>query len=363
MAPAILAVCLLAVASVPTARAAAADTAILAFARPVTATVDGVVGPGEYPATGTFRDNRTGMELFAVQNGENMTVAFTSPGTGWLSIGFGRPGVVMDGDNILMGYVAGGTTVLTDQFGLGLDHSVDEAIGGRDNILAAAGSESGGRTTLEVRFGLDTGDPYDFRMLPGRTYGLMFAYEETADDLTTMHTAASLALVFVEPDPNRIPTRRASLTLGLVGTAKEGSNGTLVARILGDDGLPYARAPLEFLLNSSVGVGLLGAVEANASGFASLNYTFVSYGEFRFLVRFLGDLDYLPTEASLPVVADRAPSAAEGISLGFVARFLAFTVLASVALVFLYCLGQVFLIRGIGRSGMAAESRKESRRE
>ena len=330
-------------------RAEAEETALFPFVESLSVTVDGVVGGMEYPAAGVFVDVRTGMVIRAAQDGIDMAVALTSPGTGWLSVGFGRPGVVMDGDNILMGFVSGGTTVLTDQFGLGLEHAVDESLGGRDNVLAAAGTESGAGTTIEFRFPLDTGDPYDYRLQPGRTYGLMFAYAATADDLVTMHTSASLALVTIEPDPSRIPTRIASLALEAVGTPVEGGAISLNVLLTGDDGLPYAPAQIGFYVNSSVGLGLLDFVDVDPNGTASLNYTFLTSGPVPFVARFDGDLDYLPANATLTVVAELAPRESPFLALDFAARFLVFTVLASVVIVYLFAIGQVGLVWRLGR--------------
>lgn len=336
--------------------------ATVAFAKPATAVVDGQVAAGEYPPEGTFADPATGMTAYLVHDGTNLTGAVVSPGTGWVGIGFGAPGVVMDGYNILIGYVTGATTVFTDQFGLGLDHRPDETDGGTNNLMAFAGTESGGRTTIEFRIPLDSGDSHDYRLAEGETVGFMLAYQETADDLVSMHTKASLGTVFIAPNPDRIPTRHASLSLAYNGTATEGGGVTLLATLVGDDGAPYAPARLQFWENASVGWGELGVADVNrTTGVAAYNLTLLTPGRYEFQVRFGGDRDYLPTETNLSFVADGASSPEPPVTLGFAARFVLFTVLASVALVFGFSASQVVRIRRMGRRARAEAREKRQR--
>ena len=340
---------------------AAQETATMFFARPVGAAVDGQIVAGEYP--GSFLDPTTGMEVFLVHDGENMTIGLVSPGLGWVAIGFGPPGVLMDGANILIGYVTPASTVLSDDFGVGFQHTADTALGGQDDILAKAGSEAGGRTTLELRFPLDTGDAYDFRLLQGQTYGLTLAYSSTADDLVDQHTSASSVPVAVTRDASQQPTRNATLRLGSSGEEVEGRNTSLVATLLGDDGGPLTGSPLSFYLNSSVGTGLLGTVETNANGVAAVNYTLRSPGEFSFFVRFTGDADYRPAQANLTLIAQPAPTDAAFFTTGLAIRIVIVAVLAGVALAYAYSLFQVIQIRNkgspTGRTPDPAERRKD----
>jgi len=335
--------------------AEAQDTATMYFRSPVAAVVDGQITPGEYP--GSFLDPATGIEVFLSHDGQNMTAGLASPGTGWVGIGFGAPGVFMDGANILIGYVTGATTVLSDEFGVGFEHLADTRLNGTDDIIAKAGSESAGRTTLEFRFPLETGDARDYRLLEGQTYGMTLGYHATADDFVTLHTAAASLLVTVERDPNVVPTRRATLRLGSSGDEVEGDNVTLVATILGDDGAPLSASPLSFYLNSSVGPGPLGTVETDVYGVAAVNYTFRSPGEFTFFVRFTGDFDYLPAQANLTVVAQPAGGQASFLTTDLAVRFVIGAVLGGVALAYGYSILQILQIRRLGSRAKRAPGR------
>lgn len=330
----------------PPVRAAAT----MPFASPVSVTVDGRIGPSEYP--GSYVDSVTGIEVYWVHDATNVTVGIVSPGLGWVGIGFGPTGVIMDGANLLIGYVAGGTTVLSDEFGIGLDHSPDTTLGGRDDVLAQAGNESNGRTTIEFRYPLDTGDTYDVALRPGRTYGIVLAYQATADDLVTMHTAAAFLTLTLEPPPSPAPTRHVRLDIGWEGGWREGETIDVLASVRGDDGRPLRGAVVDFYVNTSVGLGHLGTVDADEGGMAACRYTFLSPGEFTFIVRFSGDVDYLPEEASIMVVAQASGGSGSPWIPDLGIRIVVFAVLGGVALAYAFSLRQVF---GIRRLGLDAE--------
>ncbi len=328
------------------------------FQDPSAATVDGIVAPGEY--AGSFTDSGTGIEVDWAQDGANMTVGLVSPGTGWAAIGFGPQGTLMDGSNIIIGYVSGGTTAISDEIGVGWEHRADTSMGGTDDILAYAGSESNGRTTLEFRFPLVTADASDVPLRPARTYSMILAYSDTADDFVTLHTAASFSAITVTPDPSKVPTRHATISMGYDGVPAQGNDVTLVVRLAKEDGTPLKAGLVDFVVNTSVGPGPLDSVETDASGVATLNYTFLSGGEFEFSARFEGDLDFLPADAHLAVVAGGSAPAALSI-WDLAVRVILVAVLAGVVLAYVYSLGQVFRIRGIGVRA-ERERRAERRR-
>lgn len=325
------------------------------FASPVVVVLDGRIAPNEYPSS--FRDTPSGLEVYLVHDDVNMTVGVVSPGIGWVGVGFGPEGVAMDGANILIGYVAGGTTVLSDEYGVGFDHVTDVSLGGRDDILAFAGGEQGGRTTIEFRFPLNTGDAFDARLEPGRTYGIILAYAATADDLVTQHDAAVIESMTVGENPNRVPTKIAGLSVSYEGTPLDGLNVTLLADVRGEDGTPMSKAVVEFYLNSSVGPGLLGESQTTDSGPASMNYTLRSPGTYRFTIRYIGDADYLPQEANLSLSVSAAEVYPPLLTLEAQVLLVVFAVLASVGVAYAYVVGQIFMIRRHGkRSGSLAES-------
>ena len=150
--------------------------------------VDGTIEANEYK--GSYNETTTGITIYWENNGINMYVALESPGTGWVGIGFGPTGTGMNGANIIIGYVddGSGSLVLSDEFGQGWTHSPDVSLGGSDNIVSKAGSQSAGKTIIEFVFPLNTGDSKDYSMTPGGTYGFFVAYEQSKDDLTSPHT-------------------------------------------------------------------------------------------------------------------------------------------------------------------------------
>jgi hypothetical protein len=163
--------------------------------------VDGSLEPGEYGAV--YSDAGTGINVYWEHNGSHLKVGLDSPGSGWVSIGFGPRGVGMDGANIVLGYVEeGGGLVILDAVGIGRNHFPDDERGGRDDISDASGSAEEGRTILEFVFPLSSGEGLDHSYVTNRTYGFLLGYHATAKDGSTYHTARSESIeFFIEPAP------------------------------------------------------------------------------------------------------------------------------------------------------------------
>lgn len=121
-------------------------------------------------------------------NGEALEVSVSAPTTGWVAVGF-EPSRAMKDANILIGYVADGEVVVTDQFGTTMvQHAEDTTLGGTVDVTVLGGAESDGSTTLEFSIPLDSGDEYDRPLEPGSTVGVILAYGENgADDLSGYH--------------------------------------------------------------------------------------------------------------------------------------------------------------------------------
>jgi hypothetical protein len=163
--------------------------------------IDGSLESGEYGET--YSDTSTGIDVHWEHNGSHLRVGLFSPGSGWLSIGFGPRGVGMDGANIVIGYVdEGGSLVVLDAVGIGWNHFPDGEKGGEDDILEASGSLHDGRVILEFVFPLASGAGLDHSFRANKTYGFFLAYHETAGDTFTIHTSRTDSLVFfIEPAP------------------------------------------------------------------------------------------------------------------------------------------------------------------
>ncbi len=163
--------------------AAAPATPPAAAAAPVTA-IDGIIYAGEY----AHSTEAAGFEIDWSNDAQTLRVGLISPGTGYLAIGF-DPVSRMEGANFILGAVVDGRAVVRDDFGTGpVAHSPDTANGGTNDILEAAGCEANGRTYLEFVIPLDSGDPMDKPLVPGKTYKVIIAYHETNDDFSAWHS-------------------------------------------------------------------------------------------------------------------------------------------------------------------------------
>lgn len=119
-----------------------------------------------------------------------LDVELTGPTTGWIAVGF-KPTRAMRDANILIGYVDGSETVMTDQFGVSMTgHRLDSELGGSDDVEAVAGREQDGATTIAFRIPLDSGDEYDQPLVAGESLRVILAHgSDGRDDLTSIHRA------------------------------------------------------------------------------------------------------------------------------------------------------------------------------
>jgi len=178
--------------------------------------VDGTIGANEYK--GSYSETTTGITIHWEHDGTSMYIALESPGTGWVGIAFGPTGVGMKDANIILGYVddTSGNLILEDAFGTGpFSHEadIDPSVGGSDNIISKAGSQTGGKTIIEFVFLLNSGDQYDHSFSTGGTYGFNVAYQQTADDLTTYHTKRSASINLYLGAPGEPPQADFSYVL------------------------------------------------------------------------------------------------------------------------------------------------------
>lgn len=165
----------------PDGKLIAADYVVLGG--PAAPAVDGTIAAGEYPQAAS--DPRSGVTL-AWRNGLVVLFgALRSPGTGWVSAGF-DPVNRMAGANFILAAVTPNGLVIEDQFGTGaISHRRDA----RDDVLRAAGATAGGETVVEFVIPLDSGDPEDKPLLPGRTYTVLLAYHRSSTSFTAIHSA------------------------------------------------------------------------------------------------------------------------------------------------------------------------------
>lgn len=112
-------------------------------------------------------------------NGANLDCKMSAPTTGWVAIGLNSAGQ-MNGANIVIGYVTGGTTaVIDDQKGGFHVHNPDTI----DNVANVSGTESGGVTELVFTIPMaDDANSQDLALVQGNTYWLITTNGSNGDD-------------------------------------------------------------------------------------------------------------------------------------------------------------------------------------
>ncbi len=147
-------------------------------------TIDGQIKDKEY--ANHYRAQGIGMELHWTVEGYSIYIGLKAPTTGWLAIGWDPSGPIMEGEDILIGYIRGRELYLQDYFAnTSVTHANDVSLGGRDDVLESSGSEDQQSTTIEFRRRLDTGDRFDRPITPG-AHTVQLAYAPT-DDFVTYH--------------------------------------------------------------------------------------------------------------------------------------------------------------------------------
>ncbi len=154
--------------------------------------VDGQIQEDEYQ--NHYRDNKINMDVYWTLDKENIYIALRSPAKGWMGIGIGATGPQMQGADIIMGYVKDGNLVTEDSFANSpVNHAPKTALGGKNEILESAGSESEKGTVIEFKRKLNTTDSFDVAITE-KEYKVLLAYSETKD-LTSYHTADSTVFI------------------------------------------------------------------------------------------------------------------------------------------------------------------------
>jgi len=168
--------------------------AAFAGAHEVGVKVDGQIAPHEYQFL--YHNNELNMDLYwSLDEDEGeIYIGLAAPAHGWVAFGLREPEEeeteeerVMEGVDIVIGYVSGGTLTIQDNYANApTGHDADTALGGTDDVLEAAGSEDDWGTVIEFKRKLSTGDRYDVAIPQVKTE-VYLAYNATADDLTSYH--------------------------------------------------------------------------------------------------------------------------------------------------------------------------------
>lgn len=119
--------------------------------------------------------------------GDQIHVKLSAKTTGWVGIGF-DPENAMEGGDIVIGAVKGDKFKVEDHYGdRKRGHKNDEKLGGKNDVLNAAGSEADGVTTISFTKSLKAADKYDKDIVPDSLYRVMLAYGSGKDSFKTRH--------------------------------------------------------------------------------------------------------------------------------------------------------------------------------
>jgi hypothetical protein len=157
---------------------------------------DGIVGAGEYSRSmilqGSARQGYSGgdMEVSWKNDQEHLYLALNGSTEAWLAIGF-EPLEWMKNADMILASVQKGKAVVLDEWCTGNygPHIEDTMLGGSDDILESGASKSAGRTVIELKRKLDTGDRFDKPLSPGGTVSIIWALSGNPD-ISTKHNIA-----------------------------------------------------------------------------------------------------------------------------------------------------------------------------
>lgn len=156
--------------------------------------LDGRVEPGEYRFH--WEDQASQLRFFWSIEGDRLVGAVSSPDSGWVAVGFGGDGPLMNGADIVIGNVDARGARVRDHFAnTPTGQEADSALGGRDDILASAGLQGADGTTIEFERHLAVHDSTDQAIEGGQTHVIVASSE--VDDFTAYHSGGRKAVALL----------------------------------------------------------------------------------------------------------------------------------------------------------------------
>ncbi len=279
------------------ASASPEDKITIPFAKKVNVTVDGLIKDNEYPYQ--YSDPKNGMKISWVHDSKYVYVGVDAPGTGWVGVGFGSSS--MNKANIIIGYVDDKTAevIISDETGKGFTHKPDTELGGSNDIVDFAGTQSNGHTIIEFVFPLRSSDKLDPPIDPGKEIPIILAYHPSADDLTSYHGRTyDIIKVFVEPSTvsvNSILTIKATNVKAVMGDAIN-----ITVSLTTSNGKPIPNALIHIYTTTSLKVAgfvEVSQVTTNDNGMARSSIVYDVPGNFTIMAKFEGG-KYKPSESN-----------------------------------------------------------------
>lgn len=126
-----------------------------------------------------------GMKLSWVIEGDQLRCTMSAPGTGWVRVGFNSVRA-QHLANMVVGWVDATGAHVEDRYATDPPYiEPDVELGGRSDATLVGGREEGGRTTVEFRIPMDSGDAYDLPLSAGQTVYFILGYGPSDDRSTT----------------------------------------------------------------------------------------------------------------------------------------------------------------------------------
>ena len=157
---------------------------------------EGIVGESEYTRSMVLqapaRQGYSGgeMEISWKNDPEYLYLALNGSTDGWLAIGF-EPQEWMKNSDIILASVQGSKATVLDEYCTGNygPHIEDTVLGGTNDITEFGGSKGAGRTVVELKRKLDTGDKFDKAFSPGQAISIIWALSQNSD-ISLKHNVA-----------------------------------------------------------------------------------------------------------------------------------------------------------------------------
>jgi hypothetical protein len=157
---------------------------------------DGIVSESEYSRSmllqSSSRQGYSGgeMEISWKNDPEYLYLALNGSTEGWLAIGF-EPLEWMKNADIILASVQGGKATVLDEYCTGNygPHIEDTLLGGTNDIAEFGGSKAVGRTVVELKRKLNTGDKFDKSFSPGQAISIIWALSKNSD-ISLKHNVA-----------------------------------------------------------------------------------------------------------------------------------------------------------------------------
>jgi hypothetical protein len=150
---------------------------------------DGTIGANEYARSMTFFGPKTSgysggdLQIYWKNDAQFLYMAIAGNTTGWVSVGL-EPEEWMKNADMILGFVDNGKAIVLDEFSTGNygPHVPDVQLGGTNDILEFGGAEQNGRTTVEFKRKMDTGDKFDKAFTPGQKVSIIWAMADKDAD-------------------------------------------------------------------------------------------------------------------------------------------------------------------------------------